>query len=153
VSATPATPVAVPMPEADPDATAGLDGPCVLLAEDNLFNQKVASGMLRLLGCRVTLAANGSQALAMVQGGDFDLVFMDCQMPEMDGYEATRRIRALPGDIARIPIVAITANAFHGDREACEAAGMNDYLTKPVNKDQFDRMLATWGSQISVGVP
>ena len=123
----------------------------VLLAEDNPFNQKVACGMLEQLGCRVAVAVNGRQALTMVQDEDFDMIFMDCQMPEMDGYEGARRIRELSGPVSRVPIVAITANAFSDDREACLAAGMDDFLTKPVNKNQLERILAKWESVIASG--
>jgi len=144
VTVTPEMPVVTPSDEP-------ADGLHVLLAEDNLFNQKVACGMLKLLGCQVTLAANGSQALETARINEFDLIFMDCQMPEMDGYEATRRIRELPGANANIPIIAITANAFRGDREACLASGMDDYLTKPVGKAQFDQMLAKWSPLVTVG--
>ena len=116
----------------------------VLLAEDNLFNQKVACGLLGLLGCQVSLATNGVEALAMVQDEAFDLILMDCQMPNMDGFEATRRIRQLPGAVAHTPIIALTANAFHTDRENCLAVGMNDFMTKPMTKDQLSAMIAKW---------
>jgi CheY-like chemotaxis protein len=123
----------------------------VLVVEDNPMNQKVASRTLERLGCRVDIAANGLEAVDMVNRFPYDVIFMDCQMPEMDGYEATRRIRQLPGVNAHIPIIAITANAFRGDREACLASGMDDYLTKPVGKAQFDQMLAKWNPLVTVG--
>ena len=111
----------------------------VLLAEDNVVNAKLAVRMLERLGCRVDVASNGHEALKMVQSIPFDIVFMDCQMPEMDGFEATRAIRAWEDDLARgqvadtrLPIVALTANAMQGDRERCLAAGMDDYITKPL---------------------
>ncbi len=110
------------------------DGPLILLAEDNPFNQKVAVSMLGLLGCRVEIALTGVEAVAMVQKNDYDLVFMDCQMPEMDGYEATRRIRLLPGKASENTIVAMTANVMSGDRRACFEAGMDDFLSKPISK-------------------
>jgi CheY-like chemotaxis protein len=111
-------------------------GAHVLLAEDTPLNREIAMALLTDLGCTVRQAENGAQALSWVQREAFDLVLMDCQMPEMDGYEATRRIRAL--EAARQPpapplcIIALTANALAGDREACLAAGMTDYLPKPV---------------------
>ncbi len=120
-------------------------GPNILLAEDNPFNQRVAVGMLQMLGCRVDLANNGAEAVAAVNENDYDLVFMDCQMPEMDGYEATRHIRALDdADKARTIIVAMTANALSGDRRACFDAGMDDFLSKPINKAMLDQVLAKW---------
>jgi PAS domain S-box-containing protein len=120
------------------------DGPRVLLAEDNPFNQKVALAMLRLLGCRVEVATNGAEALDLVAREPFDLVLMDCQMPVMDGYHATRRIRALPGDAAAVTIIAMTANALSGDRAACFAAGMDDFLSKPITKAMLSSMLEKW---------
>ncbi len=120
------------------------EGTRILLAEDNVFNQRVIGDTFKRLGCQVSLAGNGAQALAMAEDGEYDLIFMDCQMPEMDGYEATRRIREIPREIARIPIIALTANAFQGDREACLSAGMDDYMTKPVSKDQLSKVLAIW---------
>jgi CheY-like chemotaxis protein len=110
----------------------------VLLAEDNEVNQLLAQAHLEALGCEVTLAANGVEALQAWQAAPHDLVLMDCQMPELDGYQATRRLRemeaALPGQ-RRTPIVALTANAMEGDRERCLAAGMDDYLSKPFTRE------------------
>ncbi len=133
-----------PAPDAA-DSAAADDGPRILLAEDNPFNQKVAVGMLKMLGCRVEVASNGAEALELLQRGEFDLVCMDCQMPEMDGYETTRRIRELSGDKRRIPVVAMTANALSGDRRACFAAGMDDFLSKPINRATLAAMLAKFG--------
>ena len=116
----------------------------VLLAEDNPVNQKVARGVLEMLGCTVSLAADGKQALELAQSADFDLIFMDCQMPEMDGYEAARKIRELTGAAAHVPIIALTANALSEVRQACLEAGMDDFLTKPVNRIQLDHMLDKW---------
>lgn len=107
----------------------------ILLVEDNLTNQKVASKMLQNKGMRVTCAENGEVAVALLQTEDFDLILMDLQMPVMDGYEATRIIRSLKDKKSDIPIVALTAAAMNGEREKCLAVGMNDYLSKPVNYD------------------
>jgi PAS domain S-box-containing protein len=106
----------------------------VLLVEDNPANQKVARLMLERFGCDVTVAANGREALERISNNKYDLVFMDCQMPELDGYEATRRIRALADPRAEVPIVAMTAHAMQGDREKCLAAGMNEYAAKPITR-------------------
>src|ERR1051325_7043689 len=105
----------------------------VLLAEDNPTNQKVAMLMLKAHGCEVEVADNGRIALEKWQRGGFDLVLMDCQMPIMDGFEATHAIRAAEGD-RHTPIVAVTANAMVGDRDRCLAAGMDDYVSKPMSK-------------------
>ncbi len=115
------------------------DTPRVLLVEDNPVNQLVASEMLISLGCTVRVAGSGEESLLAMADEPFDIVFMDCQMPEMDGFEATRRWRldeALRGS-ARLPVVALTANAILGDREDCLAAGMDDYLPKPVSREQL----------------
>ena len=108
----------------------------VLLAEDNRVNQKIALRMLQALGAQATLAEDGFQVLQAMEAGEFDLVLMDCQMPGMDGFAATARIRKREAErgLARIPIVALTANALEGDREICLAAGMDDYLSKPVSR-------------------
>ena len=107
----------------------------ILLVEDNLVNQKVAVAMLKKLGCAVTVAPNGAKALEQIALRKFDLIFMDCQMPVMDGFEATSVIRQMDGDIHDIPIVAMTAHALKEDRQRCLDAGMNDYLAKPVHRD------------------
>jgi len=119
-------------------------GAKVLLAEDNPVNRKLAIRLLELSGYQPDVAENGRIAVEKVSQGSYDLVLMDCQMPEMDGYEATRTIRALGGKFAGLPIVALTANAMVGDRERCLASGMNDYLTKPLRKDEFARLLERW---------
>jgi two-component system sensor histidine kinase/response regulator len=112
----------------------------ILLAEDNSVNQKVALGVLRNLGHGATVAANGEQVLAALEVGTYDLIFMDCQMPVMDGFEATRRIRALA--IKQPTIIAMTANALPGDRERCLVAGMNDYITKPIRAEILAEKIA-----------
>ncbi|MBP8306432.1 MAG: response regulator [Burkholderiaceae bacterium] len=114
----------------------------ILVAEDNLVNQEVVRAMLERAGMTVVIVGDGAQAVAAVQSQPFDLILMDCQMPVMDGYEATSEIRALPGDRARIPIVALTANALSEDRQRCADAGMDDYLPKPVTVAVLVAMLA-----------
>jgi len=116
-------------------------GPRVLLADDNPINREVTGRMLERLGCRVDLATNGAEAVAAARSARYDVVFMDCRMPDVDGYEATARIRALEGEAARVPIVALTAFAMAGDREACLDAGMDDYISKPIRKQTLSETL------------
>ena len=125
-----------PWPADIPDAR-------ILVVEDSVVNQQVAVSMLRTVGYEAEVAVNGVEALTMLAQGSFDLVFMDCQMPELDGFEATRLIRSgQSGEANRsLPIVAMTANAMVGDRERCIAAGMDDYIAKPVRKKDFLRMI------------
>ena len=125
----------------------------VLLVEDNSVNQLVALGQLRKLGHECIIAASGLEALAALPDGQFDIVLMDCSMPEMDGYETTRRMRQLEGRPGRIPIIAITAHALPGEREKCLAAGMNDYLAKPVAIEQLGAMIKLWSSKVSSAAP
>lgn len=116
----------------------------ILVVEDNITNQQVISSMLKIMGCRVDIAVNGRDAVAAMQNNSYDLIFMDCQMPVMDGYKTTERIRELEaaeGGARHIPIVALTAHALKGDREKCIAAGMDDYITKPFNMAQLVEML------------
>nr|NQU93836.1 response regulator [Bacteroidota bacterium] len=106
----------------------------VLLAEDNLINQKLANGLLENLGCRVTIVGNGKKAVEIVKKTKFDIIFMDVQMPEMDGFEATGHIRDFEKENnIYTPIVAMTAHAMKGDREKCLNAGMDEYVTKPIS--------------------
>jgi PAS domain S-box-containing protein len=118
--------------------------PHVLLAEDNPLNQRVAKLMLTQIGCEVGVAENGEQALALLQQQHFDLVLMDCQMPLMDGFQATRAIRALPPQYATVPVIALTANAFQEDRDACLAAGMDDFASKPVTFEALSQIVLRW---------
>lgn len=115
----------------------------VLLVEDSPVNQEVACGMLETLGCEVTVASDGSLGMDYALGREFDVVLMDCQMPLMDGYESTRRIRAGEASSGRrpVPIVALTANALQGDREECLEAGMNEFLSKPFTLHKLQAML------------
>ncbi len=116
----------------------------VLVAEDNPTNQKVASAMVSKLGCEVVIAADGREAVDRIRTGGFDLVFMDCNMPEIDGYEAVREVRSWGGDYAELPIVALTADVMSGARERSLMAGMNDHLPKPVTRAGFHTMLERW---------
>ncbi|MEW6989829.1 response regulator [Colwelliaceae bacterium 6441] len=122
----------------------------ILLVEDNRVNQMVALGVLKELGFIADVAANGIEAIQSLKGSlndePYSLVIMDCQMPEMDGYEATRNIRLGKAGSANkdIPIIAMTANAMQGDREKCITAGMNDYLSKPIDRDKVDEMMRAW---------
>jgi two-component system, sensor histidine kinase and response regulator len=114
----------------------------VLLAEDNPVNQRVASRLLEKRGHRVQVASNGLEALAALEKETFDLVFMDVQMPEMDGFEATAEIRKREqGSNFRIPVIALTAHAMKGDRERCIAAGMDGYLSKPIRAQELEEIL------------
>lgn len=116
----------------------------ILLVEDNEVNQEVAILMLHSLGFEPVLARNGIEAVNQVRERLFDLVFMDCQMPEMDGYQATRAIRSLAPPLSKVPIVAMTANAFQNDIEQCTAAGMNAHIAKPVSRQMLKEVLDRW---------
>jgi CheY-like chemotaxis protein len=112
------------------------------VAEDNIVNQKVATHMLTRLGCRVDVAATGTEATDLWARFPYDVIFMDCQMPDLDGYEATRAIRARERRDRHVPIIALTANAMERDREICLKAGMDDYLSKPISSEQLKAALA-----------
>ncbi len=129
-----------PLPIAPP----ALSGMRILLAEDNLVNQRVAQAVLKKLGLRAELAVNGVEACAAAAARTFDLILMDCQMPEMDGFEATRQIRQREGGGRRVPILAMTANAMAGDRERCLESGMDDYLAKPITILDLKEALMRW---------
>ncbi len=140
----PAAPQIAPAPAAG--GTADDDTPLrahVLLAEDNEVNRRVVARLLESFGCTVECAENGRLAVERAAGKRFDVILMDAQMPELDGYAATAEIRRLLGDAAP-PIVALTANALHGDRERCLAAGMSDYLSKPVRPNELRSVLRSW---------
>jgi CheY-like chemotaxis protein len=116
----------------------------VLIAEDNDVNQEIAAGLLEVLGCEVTLVQNGREAVEAAENGAFDLVLMDCQMPVMDGIEATRAIRQLQSGAQKMPIIALTANDIVATRDECLAAGMNDLLGKPFTLEDLSKMLDRW---------
>lgn len=133
-------------PQALPDNLPGADdgkGQSVLLVEDNPVNQAVIQAMLRSLGLEVVVAADGAQAISLVARQRFAAVLMDCRLPVVDGYEATRRLRQLPQG-RDLPIIALTANALQGDRERCIEAGMNDYLAKPFKRNELQEILQRW---------
>jgi CheY-like chemotaxis protein len=117
----------------------------VLVAEDDRVGQMVAEGMLTMLGCEVEVRGDGAAACAAAAAGDFDLIFMDCHMPVMDGYQATQQIRHEEGRRdRRTPIVALTADSLASDRERCLASGMDDFLTKPVSSAQLAASIERW---------
>ena len=118
----------------------------ILSVEDNEVNQMIANAILTNLGLVVTNARDGAHAIELFADNDYDLLLMDCEMPGMDGYEASRRIRALEARTARprTPIIAVTAHALTGDREECLKAGMDDYLSKPVSERRMADVLARW---------
>ncbi len=123
--------------------TSAGNGRHVLLVEDNPVNRTVVEAMLRSLGFEVSLATDGAEAIRSAESLIFTAILMDCRLPLIDGYEATRQIRQLPG-CANLPIIALTANALQGDREACLAAGMNDYLAKPFKRTDLQQILQRW---------
>jgi CheY-like chemotaxis protein len=130
----------LPTPVRETDRALGLGAPArVLLAEDNAVNARIVVKMLERLGCRVDIAVNGRDAVAMWRNGNYSLILMDCQMPELDGLAATAQIRELEGTEAHVPIVALTANAMSADRELCIAAGMDDYITKPIARETLEK--------------
>jgi CheY-like chemotaxis protein len=144
---TPPSPAPCPavQPDMGVDAPRGPVGPVrILAAEDNRVNQQLLQAMLIRLGIPFDLVADGRRAVDAHIRTPYTLILMDCQMPDMDGYEATRRIREHEGDRAHTPIIALTANALEGDRERCLAAGMDDYLAKPFKADSLRALLDRW---------
>jgi CheY-like chemotaxis protein len=122
----------------------------VLIVEDNAANLKVAMRMVERLGYRADKAGNGVEAVRMLDRMDYDAVLMDCQMPEMDGYEATRQIRRHEKEGTHTPIIAMTASAMAGDRERCLAAGMDDYISKPIKLHVVAAVLERWLGELAV---
>jgi len=139
-------------PDVEPPAVTG-PSLRILVAEDHAINQQVAVGLLAKLGHRADVADDGGEAVALVEKCEYDLVLMDLQMPRMDGIKATQAIRALPGPKAKTIIVAMTANAMAGDREACLAAGMDDYLAKPIDRRRLAAMLDRWSGHLAAESP
>jgi len=144
-------PTNLPLVELPSPAVIQLQGR-ILVAEDHPVNQKVLAHQLDAMGLKHVIVSSGTQVLERLANEPFDLVLMDWQMPEMDGLEATRRIRQLPGDARHIPIVALTANASADFRDACLAAGANDYLAKPYSEAALGALLAQWLPQIDTGL-
>lgn len=143
------TPITEENPES-PTNYANLSHLKVLIVEDNLINQKVATAMLNKYGCIIKVAGNGVIALQYLQNEEFDLIFMDFQMPELDGYETTMRIRNGHNGLSKkdLPIIAMTANAMKGDQERCIEAGMNGFLTKPIIQKELHNTLVYWNEQL-----
>jgi two-component system, sensor histidine kinase and response regulator len=127
-----------------PRVAAVLSGRRVLLAEDNAFNRALIEHVLEPMGCQVDKATSGSEAVQAFSPGLYDLVLMDCQMPEMDGLTATRRIRSLEGGQTRVPIIAVTAGTVSGTRRACQEAGMDDFLAKPFSLSRLRKKVLEW---------
>ena len=141
-------------PEPAVEAPSGEDptGLKILVVEDNKVNQMVLMRMLQRMGCHAELACDGASAIGSVEANSYDVVLMDLNMPEVDGLEATRRIRRMPAAQSGVPIVALTASATEEDRAACLAAGMNDYLSKPMEIQALRRALDRWGRGRAAGI-
>ncbi|HYC43241.1 MAG TPA: response regulator [Noviherbaspirillum sp.] len=138
------SPVGLPDRRADGEISSAHSGYNILVADDNLVNQQVAARMLEKLGCKAAVAADGMQAVKMHTLTPFDLILMDCEMPVLDGLEATQRIRAAEGTARRTPIIALTACTGQGEKERCLAAGMDDFLSKPIRPQMLGDVLARW---------
>lgn len=147
-----ASPASATLPGALAAHTPLAEGERILLVEDNPVNQSVIEAMLRSLGLEVSVAHDGIQAVEKVSQQHFAAILMDCRLPQVDGYEATRRIRLLPNG-SKLPIIALTANALQGDRERCMAAGMDDYLSKPLRRTDLQQVLQRWlpGRTVATG--
>jgi CheY-like chemotaxis protein len=139
--------------ERDSAPVPGFPSVRVLVADDNVVNQKVASLTLQRLGLRPDVAANGREAVEMFEMAPYDLIFMDCQMPEMDGYQASREIRRRERANSHVIIIAMTAEAMAGARESCLDAGMDDYIAKPVRRDDLFQLLVKWIPSEKTNVP
>ena len=139
---------------AAPSVRSGRAGGRVLVVEDSIINQRVALGQLRKLGYRAEAVDSGASALTALERGAYAAVLMDCQMPELDGYQTTLELRRRERvrDLPRTPVIAVTANALHGDRDRCLKAGMDDYLSKPLRVEELAATLASW-TQAQVGKP
>ena len=124
--------------------TASFAGKTLLVADDYVVNQELTKEMLEMMDCEVDIAEDGKEAFDMYNENSYDLIFMDVQMPEMDGYETTRKIRDIEGKDKHIPIVAITANALTGDKEKCIESGMDDYISKPIKGEILEEMLTRY---------
>jgi CheY-like chemotaxis protein len=141
----------VPTPKSEARTAAPTTAPSqnktyrVLLAEDNQINAVLATTIIKRAGHSVEVAQNGAEAVDAVMLGDYDIILMDMHMPEVDGLEATRRIRRLDGPMRQAPIIALTANAMAADRQKCIAAGMDDFLSKPFEPSDLTSLLAKWG--------
>lgn len=121
--------------------TAKFSGKKILVAEDYFVNQEVTQDILELMDFSVDIAENGKEALEKYEAGAYDAILMDIQMPEMDGFQATAEIRKKEGDTKHTPIIALTANALSGDREKCLEAGMDDYISKPIEAVKLEEIL------------
>ena len=132
-------------PEQDMPSQTNSDGPLrILLAEDNAINALLTRTLLEADGCHVDVVEDGALAVEAMKNQSYDMIFMDMRMPNMDGLESTRKIRALPNVPKSLPIVALTANAFDDDRNACFDSGMNDFMTKPVSAEELQGMVKQW---------
>jgi two-component system, sensor histidine kinase and response regulator len=142
-------PIVVDLPKSTPaELSSSARGLQILLAEDNRVNQAIVRRLLNKLGHALVIANNGNEALSLLAQQPFDLVLMDVQMPEMDGFHATERIREIERSThSHIPIIAMTAHAMKGDRERCLAAGMDGYVSKPINARELETAIATWGTR------